>query len=168
MQRPTRIHGQLLRKRKPVQSVLGLQLRRLLLLCSLSSQLTLYTPHCRLFWHSICLSILFRIFCGPGTCYGVSSPPREASIFDHRLEQLTTAHLFWRGGLLTAVFPILYSVVSCESSSLFAEVFDRGWVMEGGCRNADAAEGFCFARACTTHKLSTAIGSVAAVESMLG
>jgi hypothetical protein len=95
-------------------------------------------------------------------------PPHEASIFDHRLEQLTTAHLSWRGGLLTAVFPILYSVVLCESSSLFAEVFDRGWVMEGGCRNAGAAEGFCFARACTTHKLSTAIGSVAAVESMLG
>ena len=96
---------------------------------------------------------------------GVSAAS-EASIFDHRLKHLTNAHLFRRGGLLTAVFPILYSVVLRVSSLPFAEVVDCGCLkgMVEKCRYQE--EGFCFAPACTAHKLSTAVGSVVAVESV--
>jgi len=129
MQRPTRTHGQLRRRRKPVQSLSGLQLRRLLLLCPLSSQHTLYTSHCQLFRHSLCVSFLFRIFRGLSTCHGVFSVS-EPSISHHRLEQITNAHLFQRTGLFTAVSPILKSVVLCGSSSLSAGVAGHGQLRE--------------------------------------
>lgn len=105
---------------------IGTSAEKTFLLCPLSSQLTLCTAHhCRLFWHSICVSILLRIFCGLGTCQGMSSAS-EASIFGRRARQLTNAHLFRRGGLLTAVCPILYSVVLCGFSVLFAVVDGHG------------------------------------------
>jgi hypothetical protein len=47
-----------------------------------------------------------------GLVQGVSSAS-EASIFDHRLKHLTNAYSSRRGRLLTAVFPIVYSVVLC-------------------------------------------------------
>jgi hypothetical protein len=104
---------------------IGTSAEKTFLLCPLSSELTLCTTHCRLFWHGIRVSILFRIFHAPGTCYGVSSAS-EASIFGRQPKQLTNAHLFRREGLLTGVFPILYSVVLCGFSLLFAAVGGHG------------------------------------------
>jgi hypothetical protein len=85
-------------------------------LCPLSSELTICTAHfCRLFWHSIRVSILFKIFCGLGTCQGISSAS-EANIFGRQPKHLTNAHLSRRGGLLTAAVPSC--IVLCCLGSL--------------------------------------------------
>jgi hypothetical protein len=95
---------------------IGTSAEKTFLLYPLSSQLTLCAAHyCRLFWHSICVSILFKIFCGLGTCQGVSSAS-EANIFGRQPKHLTNAHLSRRGGLLTAAVPSC--IVLCCLGSL--------------------------------------------------
>jgi hypothetical protein len=128
MQRPTRIHGQLCRRRKPVQSLSGLQLRRLssCILCPANSSFTLPIADSfgTVFVSPFCSgSFAVQVIAIGVACAG------EPSIFDRQPKQLTNAHLFRRSGLSTAVFPISYIVMLCGYSSLFAEVASDGPVM---------------------------------------